>query len=245
MVPWALPKSGGGRLWRRGTYRMRPVPPLSIFNSRMLRLDTFADLACPWCYIAEVRLARVLADAGRDASNTVRYWQPFLLDPAIPEDGEPWAAFVVRKFGDEARAEAMFRVVEDAGREAGIAFDFSRMPVAPNTRKAHRLVLAAAENGPEMALRFFRAHFEQHANLSDDATLARLAAEVGVDAAPVLLGDAFDADVDVARDAAAHLGLTGVPLAVFNRRVAVSGAQPDAVFRTALDKALRLAHSDA
>ncbi|MBE2186289.1 MAG: DsbA family oxidoreductase [Rhodothermales bacterium] len=209
----------------------------------MTRLDLFADLVCPWCYLAEVRLDRVLREAGRDASNTVRYWQPFLLDPTIPEDGEPWETFVVRKFGSAARAEAMFRAVEDAGREEGIAFDFSRMTVSPNTRKAHRLVLAADGRGFDLARRFFRAHFEQHANLSDDATLAQIAAEEGVDASTVLNGDAYDADVDVALEAAAHLGITGVPLVVFDRRFAVSGAQPDDVFQTALDKALRSADS--
>lgn len=205
----------------------------------MLRLDLFADLTCPWCYLAEVRLDRVLREAGRDDANTVRYWQPFLLDPSIPEDGEPWAAFVVRKFGSAERAEAMFRMVEDAGRAEGLAFDFSRMTVAPNPRKAHRLVLAAGDRGFDLARRFFRAHFEEYANLSDDADLAEIAAEAGVDAAPVLNGDAYDADVDVALEAAAHLGLSGVPLAVFDRRLAVSGAQPDAVFRDALGKALR------
>ena len=203
----------------------------------MLRLDTFADLTCPWCFVAEARLDAVLEEAGLDEADLERYWQPFLLDPALPEVGEPWADFVARTFGSHDRAAAMFDAVADAGREVGIAFRLAGMRRAPSTRRAHRLVLAAGERGHALALRFFRAHFEDGLDLSDTDTLVRLAAEHGVDAAAVLATDAFDADVDTARRAAAALGLTGVPVVVFNRTLAVSGAQPAHVFRQALAKA--------
>lgn len=213
-----------------GPPRVRPpeTPPA------VLRIDTFADLTCPWCYLALRRLDAVLAEERLDGRFVARYWQPFLLHPALPEAGEAWDDFCTRAFGSRARAETVFRAVEVAGRADGVAFDFTRMRHAPSTRRAHRLVLAAGERAHALARRFFRAHFEEGADLSDAATLACLAAEQGVDARAVLASGAFEAELGEAQAAAASLGLTGVPAIVFNRRGAVSGAQPATVYRQAL-----------
>jgi predicted DsbA family dithiol-disulfide isomerase len=41
----------------------------------------------------------------------------------------------------------------------------------------------------------------------------------------------------LAADEATALGITGAPFFIFNEKIAISGAQPESVFREALDRA--------
>jgi predicted DsbA family dithiol-disulfide isomerase len=203
-------------------------------------IDLFADIACPWCWIGERRLRRALEARGVDA--TVR-WRPFQLNPGLPPEGEPWRAFVDRKFGGWQRARPMFETVARAGADDGVRYEFERVPVAPNTRDAHRLVLLAGAEGKtfEMADALFAAYFSEGRNVGDRAVLLDAAASVGLDPAEVermLDGARFDEDVDESQRIAQRSGITGVPFAVFAERYGVSGAQPPEVFETALDRAL-------
>ena len=221
--------------------RTESAPPAEL---PALTLDLFSDIACPWCYVGERRLAEALRQ--RPGVRVERRWHPFLLQPDLPRTGVPWAAFAAEKFGGAERTAAMYRHMRSAGEPAGIAFDFEAMPVAPNTRDAHRLILAAsdalgAEAGFVLADRLFRAYFEEGQNVSDADTLARLAAETGLpepDARAVLASDAFARDIDESVAAAARIGVTGVPFYIVGRRYAVSGAQPPAAFLDVIDRAL-------
>jgi predicted DsbA family dithiol-disulfide isomerase len=85
-----------------------------------------------------------------------------------------------------------------------------------------------------------KAYFEQGALMSDPDTLLHLATEAGLDpreAADVLAGDAYGAAVRAEEAQAHEFGISGVPCFVFDRRLAVSGAQTADVMLSALQKA--------
>ncbi len=211
-----------------------------------LTVDVFADIACPWCHVGERHLSRALADlqAEQPGRAVVRRWHPFLLQPDLPPDGEPWAAFAARKFGSPEAAASAFRHVAQAGAAAGIAFDFERMPKAPSTERAHRLVLAGGTRAFDVAHRLFQAYFEEAEDVTDAETLVRLGIDAGLNAADArrALDDPdLGARVAASLGAARRLGVTGVPFVLFGQRVGVSGAQPAGVLRQAIDKADDLA----
>ena len=82
-----------------------------------------------------------------------------------------------------------------------------------------------------------RAHFEQGADIGDEATLVRIAVEAGLDrelAQRALADEDLDEAVQLSVAAAASLGVTGVPFYVVDQRYAISGAQPPEVFVQAL-----------
>ncbi len=95
--------------------------------------------------------------------------------------------------------------------------------IGANTLEAHRLIWLAQREGqgPEMADRLFRAHFTDGLDVGDPAVLAKLAGEVGVQDTGEG-GEEVRAEVGRARE----LGITGVPLFLFEDKYAVSGAQP-------------------
>jgi predicted DsbA family dithiol-disulfide isomerase len=130
-------------------------------------------------------------------------------------------------------------------RKEGLDFHFDRVKVG-NTFDAHRLVHLAAESGKADAMkeRLMRAYLTDGEALGQPDTLARLGAEVGLDATRVremLASDAFAADVRGDEERARTFGISGVPFFAIDERYGVSGAQTPEV----LLGALRQAHEDA
>lgn len=203
-------------------------------------IDLFADVACPWCWIGERRLKRVLDERGVDA--TVR-WRPYQLQRGLPPEGIPWNDLVEKKFGGWNRARPMFAHVAAAGEPEGLRYDFEAITRAPNTRNAHRVLLLAQDHGRlwEAAEAMFAAYFAEGRDVTDAAVLVEVGAAAGLNADAVremLAGDAYAAGVEEAQEMADRSGITGVPFVIFDGKLAVSGAQPPEVFRTAIDRAL-------
>jgi len=202
-------------------------------------IELYADIACPWCYIGERRLAQALAQ--RPDITVERRWRPFQLQPDLPPQGLPWAEFVAAKFGGGAQAARMFAHVAQAGAPDGIDFRFDQVATAPNTLDAHRLMLFAAEGGQEWPLAdaLFAAHFTEGRDLNDPDQLVAVAESVGLDGAEVrayLATGAGIAEVQASQEQAERLGITGVPFYVIDGRYGLSGAQPVDVFVRALDE---------
>jgi predicted DsbA family dithiol-disulfide isomerase len=216
-------------------------PQLQAVQAQTIRVDVFSDIACPFCYVGDSRLARVIEAHPELEMEWV--WHPFQLQPDLPERGIPWEAFSAQKFGGlEARRSAFSHVIE-AGAIEGIEFDFERMPVAPNTMNAHRLVLLASEHGlgKAMALALYKSYFTEAQDITDLKELERIALEVGVNAEnvqEVFSSDLYRDDVQASQLEAQRLGISGVPFFIFNQKFAVSGAQPVEVFEQALERAL-------
>lgn len=203
-----------------------------------IEVDLVADLACPWCYLGLVRLDR--ARAMRPELPVQVHWRPFFLNPHMPPEGIDRATYLRRKFGTDARQ--VYARIEESGRADGIAFAFDRMPRTPSTLLAHRLILLAEEQGRADALirALFRALFETGRDVGRPEVLAEIADEAGLDPAEVtefLAGDRLAAEVSAAHRQAARIGIHGVPVFIFDRDQAISGAQPPEVLAGLLDVA--------
>jgi predicted DsbA family dithiol-disulfide isomerase len=206
----------------------------------MLTVDVFADIACPWCWIGEARLERALARRGGQAIDW--RWRPYQLQPGLPSAGEPWAAFVERKFGGAANARQMFAHVAGIGAREGLDYRFDRIANAPHTADAHRMVLfaMASGRGRETADALFRGYFSEGRDICHAAALIGIGASAGLDADALTLhlaGGAGRAEVLASQREAARMGVRGVPFYVFNGRLAVSGAQPAELFERAIAEA--------
>jgi predicted DsbA family dithiol-disulfide isomerase len=204
-----------------------------------IKIEVYADIACPWCYIGLRRLDAALAERPHIAVE--RHWRPFQLRPEMPIEGIEWGEFVETKFGGASRAEIAFARVGEAGAPDGIRFRFDLMKRAPNTLDAHRLVLFAVEQGREWetAIALYTAYFEQGRDISSRAVIAEIASELGYDGEEVTayLESAKNRDeVTESQDLAHRLGINGVPFYVLNNQYGISGAQPVELFVAALDR---------
>ncbi len=207
-----------------------------------IRIDLFADIACPWCYIGEARLQKALAQ--RPELEAEWHWHPFQLAPDVPPAGVPWKTFVEAKFGSAERAAGMFAQVAAVAAQDGLELAFDRMTISPSTRAAHRLVLLGTDSQQKQRIveGLFKAHFTEGENVGDIETLVKIGAEAGLDAARVreyMMSDENADAVEASQRAAEQTGVSGVPFYIFNERYAFSGAQPVDTFLRAIDAAVQ------
>lgn len=199
-----------------------------------ITVDIVSDVVCPWCYLGKARLdlavTEVLDEVGVDIN-----WRPYQLNPDYPPEGVDHQAALAKKLGGKAAMDRGHDSLRKLGEEVGIHFDFDAIKIGPNTRDAHRLLHWAGFEGRDIqnavATALFKANFEQGLNVGDHAVLLDIAEACGLDRAVIATLLQSDADIDVLKgeiDAAAQMGVTGVPFFIFDQQYAVSGAQtPD------------------
>jgi predicted DsbA family dithiol-disulfide isomerase len=204
----------------------------------MIPLHIFSDPICPWCYIGKARLDRAL-EARPQHPLTVQ-WHPFQLNPDMPAGGMDRREYLEAKFGGkEGAVRAYMPVVEEAAA-SGLEIDFEAIKRTPNTLDAHRLIHWAGIEGRQTAAvsKLFKAYFTEGRDIGDQATLATIAGEIGMDADMVtrLLASDADADDIRARDAdARHKGVNAVPTFVIANQHVVPGAQPTDLWTRVID----------
>jgi predicted DsbA family dithiol-disulfide isomerase len=206
-----------------------------------LRIDIVSDVMCPWCFIGKKNLELAARQAG--AIDLDIHWRPYQLDPTIPAEGVDRKAYMEAKFGGGERLRAAHERVAEAGRAAGIEFDFDAIEISPNSLDAHRLIRWAGSAGPgiqdKVVSRLFEVFFTEGGNVGDQEVLVTVAREAGMDETLVRDLLAGDADKDNVRrdiEQARQMGVTGVPCFIIEARHAVMGAQPPALLARALEQ---------
>lgn len=211
----------------------------------LVEIEVWSDVACPWCYIGKRRFASALA-AFPQRDRVAVVWRSYQLAPDTPvgaRRGE-LEALVEHKGMPADQVRQMFRHVAATAAADGLVMDFDTV-IAANTFDAHRLLHLAGDRQDALLEALFRAHFADGAVIDDREVLAQLAAGVGMDGdevAAALDGDAGADAVHADLAAARSLGVTGVPFFVADRRLAVSGAQPQEIFTELLRQAVE--HAD-
>ena len=217
-----------------------------------LSIDVVSDVVCPWCFIGKRHLDRALElwRAEQPACEVTVHWRPFFLNPDTPEAGEPYRPFLEKKFGGPKQLEELWQRVSEAGSKAGIAFAFEKIELRANTLAAHRLIHLAQKVGADntaiggLVEALFAAQFLEGRHVGDRAVLAAVAGACGMDAEAVAryLDSAEDADeVRGGAAEAQRMGISGVPMFIFNQRLAASGAQPPDALLQVMRETMRAA----
>lgn len=207
-----------------------------------MNIEIWSDYMCPFCYIGKRRLEQVLQQFPHH--NEVKLtFKSFELNPdAVKDSGKTINEELSAKYGVSLQeAQAMNDRMNENARSAGLEYNIHKM-VPTNSLDAHRLTHWAQTQGKMLDLseRIFQAVFIEGKHTGDHEILAALAAEVGLDqkeAAAILASDRFTDEVRADEAEGAELGVRGVPFIVFDRKFAISGAQPKEVFHDALQKA--------
>lgn len=206
-----------------------------------MKIEIWSDYACPFCFIGKRRLESALAKLDMKEQVEIE-WKSFELDPNAPEKiEESMDELLASKYGMSVeQAKGMSAQVAQTAATDGLSYRMDAIKPA-NTFNAHRLTHHALTEGKDLSETLFRAYFEQGENLNDPETLLRLAEEAELSrekAAAVLAGDAFTEAVRKEESEAREIGVQGVPFFVFDRKYAVSGAQPVDAFIQVIEKRL-------
>jgi predicted DsbA family dithiol-disulfide isomerase len=206
-----------------------------------VQVEIWSDVVCPWCYVGKARFEEALRRLGWDEGDVTITYRPFELDRHVPPEGHDLVEYLQAKFGPGASIEAIEGRVAEAGAELGLEFDWAKARRV-NTFAAHQLLEWALRTaGPaaqaRLKSRLMKAYFAEGGDVSDHATLAALAAEVGLDAGNaegVLASGEYGEAVRAGQQEARELEIHAVPTFVVERRFAIPGAQDPETFVSVL-----------
>lgn len=205
-----------------------------------VRVDTWNDIVCPWCYVGEARLRKAAEALGPDVTVEI-VPHAFELDPSHSHP-EKVLDMLARKYGaSEEQVRQMDGRVATLAQQEGLPYTSDRVTV--NTFNAHRLIAAAGEAGASLDLlhALQRGHFSGELDLSDDDALIAAAVGVGLSeerAREVLAGEEYADAVRADRAAAMRMGVSGVPFTVIEQRFAIPGCVDVELYETGLRKGL-------
>lgn len=206
-----------------------------------MKIEIWSDVMCPFCYIGKRNFEKALAQFTEKEKIEI-VWKSFQLDASVPDIAtESYEEYLVKRKGLSAeQVKGMLQNVTQMAREAGLDYHFDRS-VMVNSLKAHRLIQFAKTRklGDEAEERLFHAFFTEGKSIADIDTLTQLGVEIGLDATELqaaftdeLYAYQVNQDIQEAR----QIGVNGVPFFVFNRKYAISGAQPPQAFLETLRK---------
>ncbi|HET6435673.1 MAG TPA: DsbA family oxidoreductase [Xanthomonadaceae bacterium] len=204
-----------------------------------LRIDFVSDVVCPWCAIGLASLEQALARTQGEVEAEIHV-QPFELNPQLPAEGEDAVGHLERKYGLSAeQAAANQAAIVQRGAALGFTFDMARRTRIYNTFDAHRLLHWAELEGRQRDLKhaLLRAYFSEGRDVADHATLAEIAAGVGLPAErarEILASNEYADEVRALEQFFQQLGIQAVPAIIIERKHLISGGQPVEVFERAL-----------
>ena len=204
-------------------------------NQTAMKIEIWSDVICPFCYIGKRRLEAALAQFPGTEKIEIE-WKSFQLDPdlAVNKPQSPYQYLADRKGFSYEQSVAMHQNVTEMAAGEGLRYDFEHAIVA-NSFDAHRLSQLAKKYGRdnEVEESLFKAYFTEGKNIGDHAVLTAIGVAAGLDGTEiknVLENGQYEAEVNSDIHEAQQIGVRGVPFFVFDRKYAISGAQPVEAF---------------
>ncbi|MDX6747023.1 DsbA family oxidoreductase [Polaribacter sp. PL03] len=206
-----------------------------------LKIDIVSDVVCPWCTIGYKRLEKAITELGIQDQVEIE-WQPFELNPNMPPEGQNVNEHITEKYGSTTEQQNQSKeMMTEAGAELGFKFDYFNEMRMVNTFDAHILLEYAKDFGKqtELKMAFTKAFFSDRKDVSKVEILKETLISVGLNADDALLklkNEEARNEVRTKQNYWKSLGVNSVPTIVFNRKSAVTGAQPIDTFKQVLSE---------
>ena len=208
----------------------------------VMKIDFVSDIACPWCAVGLGALEQALEELQNEVKADIHF-QPFELNPHMPEGGEDLVEHLGKKYGSTAEQQSqMYQNIKARGAEVGFAFHPTGRGRIFNTFDAHRLLhWAELEGAPgdqhQLKKAFLEAYQGRGEVIESHDVLLTIVQSVGMDKAAakaVLDSDTYAEEVRAKENFYTSAGIHSVPAVIINDKHLISGGQPAAVFASAL-----------
>ena len=193
-----------------------------------MKIKIFLDTICGWCYIGHKRLFNALAEF-KDRKFEVEY-APFLLNPDMPLAGIKRSDYLVMKFGSKENAQPMYDRMTEQAKSENLNFKLNDIQITPSTILSHILIDLSKGMREQNSIveNIFKTYFISADNIGDPANLIAIGVKNGLK--KEIIKEAFESkkkkDEILEKNQLAYtMGITGVPLVMFNDQVAVQGAE--------------------
>lgn len=213
-------------------------------TTKKMKIEIWSDMVCPFCYIGKRRFEAALSKFGNEQDIEV-VWHSFQLNPDLvvnKDNRQNVYQYLAKAKGiSYEQSLKMHDGVVKMAKGDGLDYRFENA-VVTNSQNAHRVMQMAQQHGmgDKAEELLFKAYFTEGKDLNDMGTLAQIGAEIGLNATEVtnmLKSNDYISEVKADMQEASKLGINGVPFFVFDRKYAVSGAQPIDTFLQTLQTA--------
>jgi predicted DsbA family dithiol-disulfide isomerase len=207
----------------------------------MIQVEIWSDFVCPFCYIGKRNFEKAVAQLGNKDQVQVTF-RSFELDPNAVT-GEKGSIYekLSKKYGKTLEwAQQANQQVTQTAKVVGLTYHMDQV-VPANSFDAHRLSHLAKKEGKNDLIQelVMTAYFTEGKDISDHTVLKTIGVQAGLNESEIqamLSSDDFKIEVRQDEEMARDIGVGGVPFFVFNRKFAVSGAQPPEAFIEAFDE---------
>jgi len=212
-------------------------------NQAKMKIEIWSDVMCPFCYIGKRNHESALNQFA-DNKQVEVIWKSFQLDPTIPQPTDTsqntLQYLTDRKGMSYSQVENMTKGITQAAKNIGLEYHLDKTLVT-NTFNAHKLIQFAKTKGlGDLAEeKLFYAYFTEAKDIANPKILEEIGEKIGLSAEEVnesLTNELYTRLVEKDIEEAQNIGVTGVPFFVFNRKYAISGAQPPEAFLETLKK---------
>jgi predicted DsbA family dithiol-disulfide isomerase len=192
-----------------------------------MKIKIFLDTICGWCYICHKRLFNALAEF-KDKKFEVEY-APFLLNPDMPLAGIKRTDYLVMKFGGKENAQPMYDRMTEQAKSEGLNFKLNNIQITPSTILSHILIDLSKGMKQQNTIveNIFKTYFVEAGNIGDPENLITIGVKNGLK--EEIIKKAFESkkkrdEILEKNQFAYSIGISGVPLVMFNDQVAIQGA---------------------
>lgn len=206
-----------------------------------MSVEIWSDIMCPFCYLGKRKFESALERFGEKDKIEIE-WKSFQLNPDLKTDTSiNINEYLSKVKGIEInKALEMNDYVTMSAKKIGLEYNLDKAVVA-NTFRAHILLHFAKDQGKQNDVKesLLRAYFTEGKNVDDINVLTEIGERSGLNITGLQAAFKSEAYSDAVREdiyEAQQLGIRGVPFFVFDRTLAVSGAQEVQVFSSTLEK---------
>ena len=204
-----------------------------------MKIEIWSDIMCPFCYIGKRHLEQAMETL--PFKNEVEIeWKSYQLNPDYHNtSNESFYDYLSRAKGMSIdQVKQLSGSVSEMANNVGLSLSFDKN-IPANSFDAHRLIhFAKAKSLQDQAEEvLFKAHFLEGKDIAKMDVLIALGEEIGLiksEVEKVLQSDEFTEAVRYDIYESKQIGVGGVPYFVFDRKYALSGAQPVETFKGAI-----------
>jgi predicted DsbA family dithiol-disulfide isomerase len=193
-----------------------------------MKIKIFLDTICGWCYIGHKRLFNAVAEF-KDRKFEVEY-APFLLNPDMPLTGMKRSDYLLMKFGGKENAQPMYDRMTKQAKTEDLNFKLNDIQITPSTILSHILIDLSKGMKEQNSIveNIFKTYFIDADNIGDPENLITIGVKNGLK--KEIIKEAFESkkkkDEILEKNQLAYtMGITGVPLVMFNGQIALQGAE--------------------
>ncbi len=204
-----------------------------------MKIEVWSDVMCPFCYIGKRKLEKSLqAFPNKDLIEIE--WKSYQLNPGLKTDTSITIDdyLAIHKGMPLEQARQLNDQVTEIAEQEGLVYNLDRAVVA-NSFKAHILAHFAKRSGKQQEVEelLFKSYFTEGKNIDDMDVLKEIAESQGLDRGQfenIVKTGELDDEVKMDIHEAKQVGVKGVPFFVYDRKYAISGAQPQELFERTL-----------